>query len=222
MKICDFLKSASLQLRRMGVDSAQLDAELILAHVLNKSREWLLAHNDTVLQGETPQEVDGLVKRRSSGEPLAYITGKKEFYGREFIITPDVLIPRPETEQIIELLIPQTHPAKHGKVSLLSSQGDCLSSAPQSLLMAQPSRNDFGKLDASHTARAKLSDEDLLPSQSKRLPDDTDRFVACDGSAGCPARGPRENSFSWGEEYDVSETDGSEEKTVSREAVGFD
>ena len=118
MKTCDFLKSSSLRLRRAGVDSAQLDAELILAHVLSKSREWLLAHVDEEITPEILKQVQDDIGRRLSGEPLVYITGKKEFYGREFIITPDVLIPRPETEQIIELLAPQTHPAKHEKVSV--------------------------------------------------------------------------------------------------------
>ena len=75
--------------------------------------------------------------------------------------------------------------------------------------MAKLSRNDFGKLDASHTARAKLFSSDLAPSESKRLPDVPEGFVPWDGSLGAPA-------------YDVSETDGSEEKTVSRKAVGTD
>lgn len=82
-----------------GIDSARLDAELILCSALRKSREYLIAHSDEMVADDFAKD---LVERRINREPLAYITGEKEFYGRIFAVTPDVLIPRPESEHIIE------------------------------------------------------------------------------------------------------------------------
>ena len=81
----------------------QLDAELILAHVVAKERIFLHAHPDFELQPNQIERADQLLARRANGEPLAYITGVKDFYGRQFTVSKDVLIPRPETEALIEI-----------------------------------------------------------------------------------------------------------------------
>ncbi|MCL2037916.1 peptide chain release factor N(5)-glutamine methyltransferase [Candidatus Saccharibacteria bacterium] len=101
MKISDWISDTSKRIEEAGIDSAHLDAELILAHVLGKSREWLLAHNDSLIEKEILGRIQDDIDRRVNREPLAYILGKKEFYGREFVVSPNVLIPRPESEQII-------------------------------------------------------------------------------------------------------------------------
>ena len=80
-----------------------LDAELILAHYLGKGRVFLHAHPDFNLSDEIAQKANQALVRRQNHEPLAYITGVKDFYGREFRVTEDVLIPRPETEALIEV-----------------------------------------------------------------------------------------------------------------------
>ena len=85
-----------------GVAIDQLDAELLLAHVLEKDRAWLLAHGETALTEEQKKEFDSRVDRRKEHEPLAYILGEKEFYGRSFIVDRCVLIPRPSTEALID------------------------------------------------------------------------------------------------------------------------
>ncbi|MCL2280365.1 peptide chain release factor N(5)-glutamine methyltransferase [Candidatus Saccharibacteria bacterium] len=103
MKISEWLDSATRQLRATNIDSARLDAELLLTHTLDTPREWILAHIDTSLQTANLQKLGSLLIRRLDGEPMAYILGHKEFYGRDFIVTPDVLIPRPETEQLVEM-----------------------------------------------------------------------------------------------------------------------
>lgn len=82
--------------------AAPLDAELLLAHVLGKDRAWLLAHGETTLTGEQKKHYDDLIERRKNHEPLAYILGEKEFYGRSFIVDRRVLIPRPSTETLID------------------------------------------------------------------------------------------------------------------------
>jgi release factor glutamine methyltransferase len=83
---------------------ARLDAELLLAFVLKRPREWVLAHGEYELSPAELARLNELCARRKNHEPLAYIVGKKEFYGRDFTVTPDVLIPRPETEQIVEVV----------------------------------------------------------------------------------------------------------------------
>ncbi len=94
------LKDAVQQLSACRhVTTAQLDAEILLSHAIGKSREYLIGHEDDLIAAEF---VQSLTQRRLSGEPIAYITGKKDFWKREFKVTKDTLIPRPETELIIE------------------------------------------------------------------------------------------------------------------------
>lgn len=108
--ISAWLQVATKKLQNSGVSTARLDSELLLAHILEVDRTWLHAHGDESLTAQQFTELERLIKRRLNREPIAYITGKKEFYGREFIVTPDVLIPRPESEAMIDLL-KSLHPA---------------------------------------------------------------------------------------------------------------
>jgi release factor glutamine methyltransferase len=87
------------------VPSAQLAAELLLMHVLSCDRTYLYSHAEDDLPPATLQQYTQLVEERSKGKPTQYITGHQEFWGLDFEVTPDVLIPRPETEHIIECLI---------------------------------------------------------------------------------------------------------------------
>ena len=82
--------------------SPRLDAQLILGHVLNKPREYLIAHPEHVLSDLEQHTFDKLLTLRTKGMPVAYILGSRPFYDRTFILTPHVLIPRPETEHIVE------------------------------------------------------------------------------------------------------------------------
>ena len=83
-------------------DRARQDAEALLLHVLGKSKSWLLAHSDEQLAASEASRYGGLLERRYRGEPIQYIVGETEFYGLPLRVTPDVLIPRPETEQLVE------------------------------------------------------------------------------------------------------------------------
>lgn len=89
----------------VGITSARLDAELLMAQAMGVERSYLHAHSEERLDDATRQRFEQLVARRLKREPLAYIVGHKEFYGREFAVTPDVLIPRPETERLIEFVL---------------------------------------------------------------------------------------------------------------------
>jgi release factor glutamine methyltransferase len=82
--------------------NARRDAELLLTHTLTKSRAWLMAHGDELLPDELQPSYRELLERRRRGEPIQYITGEVEFYGLPFRVTPNVLIPRPETEHLVE------------------------------------------------------------------------------------------------------------------------
>jgi len=81
---------------------ARLEAQVLASRALNVNRAWLIAHDQDVLTPAQAEAVETLVARRARGEPVAYILGEKEFYGRIFKVTPDVLIPRPETELVVE------------------------------------------------------------------------------------------------------------------------
>ncbi len=98
MTRAEWLRRAEQQLIEAGVDSPRLDAELLLAHSLGVSRATLRIHLDDSI----PEGVDGLLERRLLREPLSYILGKKEFFGRDFAVGPGVLVPRPETEILVE------------------------------------------------------------------------------------------------------------------------
>ncbi|MEZ5164247.1 MAG: HemK/PrmC family methyltransferase [Fimbriimonadaceae bacterium] len=98
MRLDEWIREATSALTEAGVDTPQLDAQLLAAHQLEQSRSWILVHPEFKIERSELQE---LLDRRLKREPLAYILGKKEFYGREFFVNPSVLIPRPETEELV-------------------------------------------------------------------------------------------------------------------------
>lgn len=83
-------------------DRARLDAETLLLHHTGKNKAWLMAHANDIYAGCSAIGYAAMLERRRAGEPLQYITGECEFYGLPFRVTPDVLIPRPETEHLVE------------------------------------------------------------------------------------------------------------------------
>lgn len=95
----------------LPAEEARVDAQTLLRHVLGVSRAWLIAHADEPLCGEQLTHFNHLLQRRLQGEPVAYILGNREFYGLDFSVAPGVLIPRPDTETLVEAalrLIPET------------------------------------------------------------------------------------------------------------------
>lgn len=90
---------------RNGYASARLEAEILLAHVLKISRALLLARLGEPITDADAAQFAGMVARRAQGEPIAYIVGHQEFYGLDFVVDRRVLIPRPETEQVVELAL---------------------------------------------------------------------------------------------------------------------
>jgi release factor glutamine methyltransferase len=99
------LADAIAQLELKQVPSAALAAELLLMHVLGQDRAWLYAHPEHELDAATREQYLSLIARRASGVPTQHLTGHQEFWGLDFEVTPDVLIPRPETEHVIEVAL---------------------------------------------------------------------------------------------------------------------
>lgn len=102
MNSVEFCKKLIFDLKRSGIKSAEIDVRILLEFVTGKSREFLLVHPEYELTDAEIKKLNELIARRKKHEPIAYLTGHKEFFGLDFEVTPDVLIPRPETEMLVE------------------------------------------------------------------------------------------------------------------------
>lgn len=103
MRIDEALRQARGRLA--SSPSAALDAELLLCHVLGQTRTWLFTWSDRELEANQQTAFEALLARRETGEPVAHLTGEREFFGRPFRVTADTLIPRPDTETLIEIAL---------------------------------------------------------------------------------------------------------------------
>ena len=101
----DLAQRGFKRLKQAGVDSPRLDAELLLAKVLGKERLFLHLNPDLCPGDGAVKEYFALVERRAAGEPVQYLTGVQEFMGLEFAVNPSVLIPRPDTETLVEAVL---------------------------------------------------------------------------------------------------------------------
>ncbi|HEY6895821.1 MAG TPA: peptide chain release factor N(5)-glutamine methyltransferase [Rhodocyclaceae bacterium] len=102
------------------------DARLLLQHVLAVSAVWLMAHDDAALSDEQLTRFDDLVVRREGGEPIAYLTGEREFFGRSFAVSPAVLIPRHETELLVEQALRLMQEVRQPRLADLGTGSGCI------------------------------------------------------------------------------------------------
>jgi release factor glutamine methyltransferase len=116
-------------LRRMGSGTAVIEARALLRHVLGCDNSYLIVHGDQALTIGQEQAFETLAARRRSGEPVAYLTGRREFYGLEFKVTPAVLIPRPETERLVELVLERIPAQSEARVLDLGTGSGCVAIA---------------------------------------------------------------------------------------------
>jgi release factor glutamine methyltransferase len=119
----------------LSLSEARLEAQVLAAHALGVNRAWLIAHGD---EPPEPAAIDGLetvIRRRLAGEPTAYLLGRREFFGRDFRVTPDVLIPRPETELLVEAALARLPPDRPATVLDLGTGSGCIAI---SLALARP------------------------------------------------------------------------------------
>lgn len=93
------------QLREAGVPSHTLATEVLLMHALGRERAWMYSHHEEPVDDGALQKYFALIARRAAGEPTQYLTGHQEFWGLDFVVTPAVLIPRPETEHVMEVAL---------------------------------------------------------------------------------------------------------------------
>ena len=119
------LKQGISQLRTAHVPSFTLAAELLLLHVLGRDRTWIYSRPEEEIPPPDADRFFALIARRAAGEPTQHLTGKQEFWGLEFEITPDVLIPRPETEHLIEVTLDRlaVREIRAGRKQTLTGEG---------------------------------------------------------------------------------------------------
>ncbi|MGC9400205.1 MAG: peptide chain release factor N(5)-glutamine methyltransferase [Anaerolineae bacterium] len=123
--IQETLRRAAAQLRT-ATDRPRLEAEILLAHLLGRARVFLHAHPEMPLTARQIATYSAWIHRRAAHEPLPYLTGEIEFYGRDFTITPEVLIPRPETELLVETALAWTATHEARRVVDVGTGSGCI------------------------------------------------------------------------------------------------
>jgi len=148
MRIFETLKIAAEILQESGVGNAVREAKSLLAFVLNVNQTFLVAHSEYEIPFEEAKRFEDFVMRRARREPFQYIVGKQEFYGLDFLVTPDVLIPRPETEMIVEAAIEILQSQENSKFCEVGIGSGCIA---VSILHSVKTANAIG-LDISEKA----------------------------------------------------------------------
>ena len=110
-------------------ESAALDAQVLLAHISGKPRSWVLAHPELTLSSNQRKTLDAALLKLQRGIPLPYVLGHWEFFKLDFIVSPDVLIPRPETEELVELALKWLHDKKYEAVLDVGTGSGCIAIA---------------------------------------------------------------------------------------------
>ena len=126
------------------------DAALLLAHVLQRSRGWLYAHGDDAAPVAACAQFEALVARRIAGEPVAYLTGSRGFWSLELQVSPDTLIPRPETEHVIETVVPLAREVGRSRIVDVGTGSGCIAIA---LAHELPQAEIYNELAISGQAR---------------------------------------------------------------------
>ena len=148
-------------------DTPRLEADLLLARAVDRPRSYLFAHPEDVLDDGALERLESEVERRLAGEPLAYISGSREFWSLEFIVTPATLVPRPETERLVELVLAEV--AKEARVRILD-----LGTGSGAIALALAHERRMARVTATDLSPAAL---DVARRNAKALEVDNVRFV---------------------------------------------
>jgi len=124
--LLEIVRRSATYLAGHGIPNPRLEAELIISHCLNLSRLQLYLQFDSPLQEDELGAIRPLLRQRAQGEPLAHITGRREFFGLDFEVGPEVLIPRPETELLVELALVATPPGMPARIADLGCGSGCI------------------------------------------------------------------------------------------------
>jgi len=141
MNVADAIQTATRTLAEAGVAEPAKEARSLLAFALTRETSFLIAHPEYELTEKETAEYVGYVERRTAREPFQYITGRQEFYGLDLLITPDVLIPRPETEILVEAAIEIIGKTGHPSFCEIGVGSGCISI---SILKNVPAANAVG------------------------------------------------------------------------------
>src|SRR5260221_8203378 len=137
--IKDALEYAVGKLAHEGQKSALLDAQVLLGHVLDVDRATLYTYPERALTAEQERQFFQLIERRERGEPVAYLTGHKEFYGLHFFVDKRVLIPRPETELLVEIALSVMRKSLNaGRIPIVADIGTGSGAIPIGLALGEP------------------------------------------------------------------------------------
>lgn len=126
MQLRQVLEAAIARLERAGTPSPRLNAELLLMFTLGCDRAYLFAHPERELTSDETARYDQALAQRASGIPAQYITGHQEFWGLDFVVSPAVLIPRPETEHVIETVLPLARQIPRPKIVDVGTGSGCI------------------------------------------------------------------------------------------------
>ena len=133
------LEQATLTLAMVDQTNARLDARILLSHTLHTERNFLYAYSEHMLTSEQLQRYQALIERRLRGEPVAYLIGHKEFYGLDFLVDKRVLIPRPETELLVEAALDATRKMiDAGRTPIVADIGTGSGAIPITLAVFEP------------------------------------------------------------------------------------
>lgn len=167
----ELLTLATDYFQKKGITSSRLDAELLLAHVLKIDRVKLYCSLEQPVDGNETSEYRELVRRRKAFEPIAYITGQKEFYGLKFAVSPDVLIPRPDTETLIEAVRDLVSDTKALRICDVGTGSGAIAVTLASL---------FPKCDVTATDLSKEAIELATKNAETHCVKDRIHFIQCD------------------------------------------
>ena len=177
-------------LRRAGVPEPRREAGSLLSHILDRDRSFILSHAEDPIALEQLKKLSEFLERRAQGEPLQYITGHQEFFGLDFEVTSDVLIPRPETEVLIETALKLVAERKTGPfICDVGTGSGCLAITLLHELRAIPGTRAVG-IDISSAALLVAKRNAARHSVSEQI-----EFVASDCFAELDAQDPRQSSF---------------------------
>lgn len=160
-----------------GCGLARIDAEVLLAHLLGRNRSWLVAHADDPLPAADARRFEALAGRRRAGEPVAYLTGRREFHGLALDVGPAVLIPRPETETLVDVALARI--ARQGSPRVLD-----LGTGSGAVALAIAHARPEARVYACDTSAAALA---VAHANAQRLQLNNLRFFVSDWFARAPA-----------------------------------
>ncbi len=125
-QIRELRQNARDRLRRAGISQPEASADLLLACALGQDPAWLYAHPEAEIEPASRSIFETWLQQRAAGQPTQYITGVQEFYGREFQVTPAVLVPRPETELLIEIALPRAMQFPRPRIADVGTGSGCI------------------------------------------------------------------------------------------------